>query len=63
MFLRVFPTGRNGGVESPQDEVLPLAETLFILLVDSPNQILILILIQLNNDFQVITQSKLHLWL
>ena len=52
--------GRIGGVESPQEGVLPLADTLFILLVDSPNQILIP---SLNNNFQVITQYKLNLWL
>ena len=48
------------GVESLQEEVLSLAETLFILLVVSLIQILIP---SLNNDFEVITQYKLHLWL
>ena len=48
------------GVESLQEAVPSLAETLFILLVVSLIQILIS---SLNNDFEVITQYKLHLWL
>ena len=48
------------GVESLQEAVLSLAETLFILLVVSLIQILIP---SLNNDFEVITQYKLQLWL
>ena len=57
MFLRIFPTGWNGGSrESPGGSPvfsrnLPL---------DYPSQISIP---PLNNDFQVITQYKLHLWL
>ena len=46
-----------GGGESPREGVPTLAEDLFILPVESPNQVLIPLL---NNDFQVITQYKLQ---
>ena len=57
-FVSGFPLlGGMGRVESPQVGVLPLTETYFMLLVDSPDQTLIH---PVNKDFQVITQYKLH---
>ena len=59
-FIGFSLLGEMSGVESLQEAVLSLAETLFILLVVSLIQILIS---SLNNGFEVITQYKLHLWL
>ena len=57
MFLRIFPSGWNGRSRESPGGSPPFSRNRP---VDSPNQILIP---PLNNDFQVITQYKLHLWL